>query len=158
VSKACLFNISNIFVLFPVDIQQGLVNGSRGVVEGFKLTPVVKDNGKSGEERKIGPEDMDKFQGYRFEDLKFNQRLEFDGKIWRICRFEKHPFVRFVNNVTRIITPVPFERVHFRQGTCSRLQIPLRLAWALTIHKSQGKNAFKLFNMLRSLCPCAITC
>ncbi|KAL3910060.1 MAG: hypothetical protein SGARI_002304, partial [Bacillariaceae sp.] len=118
-------------------MSKGLVNGSRGVVEKFGLVPIVKDQ-VNGEERLIGPDDREKYPGVRFEDIKYNQRMEFDGKIWRVCRFEKYPFVRFVNNQTRIITPVEFERNHFRQGRVVRSQIPLRLAWALTIHKAQG--------------------
>ncbi|KAG7363024.1 TPR domain protein [Nitzschia inconspicua] len=129
---------AQVMLLQNLDIKQGLVNGSRGVVESFKLVPIVIDNGKSGEKRRIGPNETDKFPGCRFEDLRYNQRLEFDGKIWRISSFEKHPFVRFANNVAQIITPTTFERNHFRQGKCIRTQIPLRLAWALTIHKSQG--------------------
>jgi PIF1-like helicase len=129
---------AQVMLLQNLDLKQGLVNGSRGVVEAFKLCPVVRDAGKDQEERLIGPGDVDKFPGCRFDELKFGQKAEFDGKIWRICRFEKYPLVRFMNNVSRIIVPEAFERNLYRQGICRRIQLPLRLAWALTIHKSQG--------------------
>lgn len=129
---------AQVMLLQNLDLKQGLVNGSRGVVEAFKLCPVVRDVGKNQEERLIGPGDVDKFPGCRFDELKFGQKAEFDGKVWRICRFEKYPLVRFMNNVSRIIVPETFERTLYRQGTCHRIQLPLRLAWALTIHKSQG--------------------
>jgi len=128
---------AQVMLLQNLDIKSGLVNGSRGVVETFKLCPVIKAI-INGEEQLIGPNDMDKFPGMRFEDLKFNQKTDFDSKVWRICRFDRYPLVRFVNNISRIIVPETFERVLYRQGKCVRIQIPLRLAWALTIHKSQG--------------------
>lgn len=128
---------AQVMLLQNLDLQKGLVNGSRGVVEAFKLVPVVKDI-LHGQERLIGPDDMDKFPGCRFEDLKFNQKTDFEGKIWRICRMDRYPLVRFVNNISKIIVPHTFERTLYRQGRCQREQIPLRLAWALTIHKSQG--------------------
>lgn len=128
---------AQVMLLQNLDIDNGLVNGSRGVVEAFKLCPVAKDV-INGEERLIGPDDVGKFPGCRFEDIKFHQQADFDGKIWRICRFDRYPLVRFVNNVSRIIVKHTFERTLYRQGKCLREQIPLRLAWALTIHKSQG--------------------
>lgn len=128
---------AQVMLLQNLDIQKGLVNGSRGVVEAFKLCPVARDV-INGEELLIGPDDVAKFPGCRYEDIKFHQQLDFDGKIWRIFRFDRFPLVRFVNDISRIITPFSFERTLYRQGKCIRRQIPLRLAWALTIHKSQG--------------------
>lgn len=129
---------AQVMLLQNLDLKKGLVNGSRGVVESFKLVPVVKSI-INGEEELIGPNDMDKFPGFgSLEELKFGQRTDFGGKIWKITKFERYPFVRFVNNVSQIIVPEKFERTLYRQGSCIRKQIPLKLAWAITIHKSQG--------------------
>ncbi len=78
------------------DLENKLVNGSRGVVERF----VRADDGGEG----------------------------------------VIPIVRFDSGIVTKITPV--ESVRYNpdggEGCLVRMQIPLKLAWAITIHKSQG--------------------
>jgi hypothetical protein len=65
---------------------------------------------------------------------------------------QKWPLVRFTNGVLLLCAPLAFSVEGFR-GNCEahRLQVPLILAWALSIHKSQGQTLARVKVNLNSV-------
>lgn len=113
---------AKVVLLTNLDPKAGLVNGSQGDIIGYRqIDPdanMTEDD--HGRKRPI----------WEIEQL----------GAWRKLNVSE-PIVRFTNGVEKLIAAFPsvskkgtFQNPYM---TC-RVQIPLALAWALTIHKSQG--------------------
>ncbi len=97
-------------LLKNLSTENGLVNGSKGVVVGF---------------RRANEEDYENYMGNS-----------------AVMRKEYLPIIRFQINIagkyreeTRVIKREEFEVSSNGKKTASRTQLPLMLAWAITVHK-----------------------
>uniref|UniRef100_A0A6B2L0S6 ATP-dependent DNA helicase n=1 Tax=Arcella intermedia TaxID=1963864 RepID=A0A6B2L0S6_9EUKA len=106
-----------------------LVNGSRGVIVAFDhdvtgvLVKLLKEIQTLKGDRK------------RYEIIDVRSKIE---AILAQPNSVKFPIVRFANGREEVIIPEYFSSETSGVGKCVRYQLPLKLAWALTIHKCQG--------------------
>ena len=117
---------AQVMLLRNVDAEAGLVNGSRGVV--VAMTP--KSSGLS--------------HGTDAASISANALI-------RAWPGEELPVVRFANGQTLVVCPARFSAVVHGAGEVERLQVPLKLAWAITVHKSQGMTLDRVRVSLRSM-------
>ena len=76
------------------------------------------------------------------------------GEVLGFGSFSGNPVVRFNNGKTVTMEPVDWDRRDDNRKLASMTQIPLKLAWAITIHKSQGMtlDAARI-DLLRAFAP-----
>ncbi|PNH12573.1 ATP-dependent DNA helicase PIF1 [Tetrabaena socialis] len=108
---------AQVMLLKNLDPAGGLVNGSRGVVTGFQHKSVALARAK---------EFMTVTQ--------FAEATTAASKWWG----QNVPVVRFVSGREFGILPAIFRQEVSGLAECKRIQMPLKLAWTITIHKSQG--------------------
>jgi len=90
-----------------------LVNGSRGAVIGFTNKPPLPD------------------EIFDVKAFLADKRLPKPSE-------EVYPVVQFLNGRTKVVVAETFESKFPGLGSCIRVAVPLKLAWAITVHKSQG--------------------
>lgn len=127
-----------VVLLVNLDQENGLVNGSQGVIMGFEkaedntMPEAIKKDDKDFSRISSGP----MLTGEHAEVREANIRAFMDNakeKVW--------PKVLFQNRVTRTIyadcrvTELGDEAPY---SLISRTQIPLVAGWSMTVHKSQG--------------------
>lgn len=119
----------NAQVMLTQNVDNVLVNGTKGIVKHFQTKE------KTLEELEAR---LSSAQGDTPERASLMAQLE---AVRRAPPTVAYPVVLFEDGVTtRVCAPVEFKHKIYMTGECRRMQVPLKLCWALTMHKSQGQS------------------
>jgi ATP-dependent DNA helicase PIF1 len=116
---------ARVVLLHNLDHERGLVNGSQGKIIGFQKDP--------DEIKKVL-----EISGGDHKDFRHISMMDYHAS-----NIDWRPLVHFTNGVTRLIPAIAAASIRgpgnrYEQYVVCRTQVPLALAWALSIHKSQG--------------------
>lgn len=121
---------AQVMLIANYDQEAGLVNGSRGVVIGFTKPKIITKK-QSSQFTVVAQQSAD-------ASKKGSNTLQVKPVVER--KEVRYPIIKFVaENDTTIVRPIyPWSWKSKHADIPIVTQIPLVLAWALTIHKSQG--------------------
>lgn len=83
-------------------------------------------------------------------EVQYEGLLALNGHVFG--RHERFPLVKFTNGLHLLCAPLPFD-VQGLKGNCEaqRVQVPLVLSWAMSIHKAQGQTMSRVKVDLRRI-------